>query len=184
MKQWVIGIITILFLVGCKRKSDQQFYEILNDHFLMFTDTVACKTGSFFLIPGDTAKYEKVGNIIEVDTFIHNDQRLIRSLSASLAKSNKAEFVGLLSKPEKVEINLSKVIKIGQYQISPLKLDNKYNNQVIGKIWFSNFSYNHNNAIIFVSKQSSPKSGVSTAYLFKKDKDRWEVDTTVELERW
>lgn len=184
MRQYRIGILLILLLFGCKEKSDQYFYEILNENFLVFTDTIAYRTGSFFLIPDDTNKYNKVSNIIEIDTFIHKNQRLEIALNLALEKYGKVNFLKELSKSSIIEIDLLKIIKSGQYKIIPSKPAYKYENERVGKMWFSNFALSNNQAVLIVSKQSSPKSGVSNGYLFKKQSTDWKIDTVFELERW
>ena len=185
MKQYILGVIGIFLLLGCSKPVDQEFHQILNEHFLAFVDTAAYKTGSFFLIPNDTTKHKEVKNIIEVDTLIDNNTELGNALKPSLIKSNKTDFVELIEEPEVFTMNLSKLTNIGQFEIIPAKPASKsYEDGVVGKIRFSNFTLTQNKAILIVSKQSSPKSGVSNAYLFTKTESNWRIDTVIELERW
>lgn len=171
-------------MLGCTKHSNQQFYYIVNEHFLTFIDTQAYNTGSLFLIPNDTTKYENADNIIEVDTAMGNDQRLGYTLKTSLIKLNKNDFVELVSENEIFVINLPKLTNVGKFKIIAPKPANKFNNAIMGKIRFSNFTHTQNRAVLIVSKQSSPKSGVSNAYLFTKHQNNWRIDTVIELERW
>lgn len=184
MKYVLLAVISLSFLLGCGKDSSQSFYEIVNEYFLSFTDTFAYETGSLFLIPNDTAKYDKAANVLGVGTSTSDDQRLARTLKAFLLKSERIDFTELLSAPEIFAINLSQFTNVGRFHIIPAKLANTNNDSVIGKIWFSNFKIKNDKALLIVSKQASPKSGVSNGYLFKKQKDKWKIDTVIELEKW
>lgn len=183
MKKCVV-IIIMFFFAGCMQKSSEVFYSIVNDHFASFTDSALYNFGTLFVIPNDTTTINRLDGKIEIDTVLGSDERLAFSLNTVLEKLGKQEFLGMTSSKQKLHLDLGKFPEMEKLKLIPKGTTRQLDTSVIGRIWFSDFSFLNDKAILIVSRQSSPKSGASNGYLFRRQGKKWNIDTVIELERW
>lgn len=190
MRYLTVTFFSLLLMVGCKKASSSQFYEIVNDNFIHFVDTTAYRYGTFFPAPNDSAT--NVGNtqkqwLISVDTTFTKSDILTTSLLNELNNAGLVDFADLLSAPKEEvvsSIDLKKLKKIGRYVLVATKSNEPFRKELVGKISFLEPCIAKNKAIIVISKASSPKAGRAIAFLLEKQQATWGIIKQFELERW
>lgn len=177
-------------LMGCETKSSHSFYEIVNGNFINFTDTVAYRYGTFFPAPNDTT-LQSVNStdklFISADTFFTKSERLVKSLNSELTNRRLPEFSELLKEEHKASIPslvLSKITNTDRYSLVATTVAKMGNQKFVGHINFVEPYIAADKAIIILSISSSPKAGSTSAFLIKKENDRWTIKDKIELERW
>ncbi len=190
MKTLCFACIIFLVILSCESYKTNCFYDIINENFLNFTDTVAYKSGTFFLIPGDSIIGSNANNkmIVAVDTLFFQSPTVIKSLIIELEKRNLIDYKELL-KEEKGQslaaIDLSRIKHTGKYNlISFAKSQTMKSKKLLGGISFGQPFIGEDKAIIVFTLQSSPKAGITNAYLLDKQNDKWKIRNVFELERW
>ena len=191
MKNIIISIILSCHLFSCTEKTNDEFENILNDNFLIFTDTIAYSHQSFFVIPNDT-NIKKASNnglyYVCVDKNIKDSKKLRSYLDIELNLISNFEYKELLSKhlnQKKIFLNLNRISRTGKYKILDLDTcEMSKSIHSVGTLTFYEPIIDNNKAIVFLSKQSSPKAGVLNSFLLKKINGKWVFDKKIELERW
>ena len=189
MKKHIYIFLLLIVFISCKKSTDNNFYIILNENFLTFTDTIAYKHHTFFLVPNDTIVPNKNlfnGCKICIDKNFGDSKDYEKGLRQELIKSEYSNYLQLLNKKsELLSIDIKKLTETGKYEIIDLSnCNDTEKSSYVGTLKFYQSFINENYAIIFFSKQSSPKAGVVYAFLFKKIDYKWKIEKKVELERW
>ncbi len=188
-----ITALIIFLLWGCttvNEPEDNTFYDIVNSNFLNFTDTIAYKTGSFFLVPGDSIVSSISGgqkiNVL-IDTVIHDSKVLATSIVSSLKENNLSAFESLISgnKQNMLQaLDVKKINQTGRYNLEPSGTVEKVDSSYAGQIIISRPYMATDKAIFFITIKASVKSGKTNAYFLSEKNNNWEVLNKLEVERW
>jgi hypothetical protein len=193
MKKYIYGCLALIIMLSCKKSQDDIFYAILDDNFLILTDTVAYEYHTFFITRNDPIKPDNTtfkGYKICVDKKIADSGEFLDGVIEELKTGNYLEYLKLLNEQPKFElesIDLHRLRKTGKYEIVDVlncKMDRASRSNYVGSMRFYQPYINEHNAVLFYSKQSSPKDGVVNAFLFKKTNNHWKIEKKIELERW
>lgn len=190
MRLTFLIIITCLTISGCKQTMDEPFYDIINENFLKFTDTVTYKYGRFLVAPNEKAIFSATDTqklLVLIDTVLKDPKSIASSLMSTLKENNLTEFKQLIDNNEIVgfrTINTERIYNTGRYQLMPSSFVEKVDSSYAGQIVIPAPYIKGDIAIIFFSIHSSPKSGKTEAFLLKKINGQWIIVEDMELERW
>ena len=189
MKIRLLSTFVLLSIISCKENFKDSYYELLNDNFLHFVDTIAYRTGRLIQIPNDTSSEFKLKNLcIEIDTVLSMPTDISLSIQKTLRNEKLTDFENLFLgeaefKFDKIE--LKRLNRIGRFNLVTVD-DLKRNqcNKIAGKIKFFSPLVSKNKAIIPFSISESSKAGYTKVYLFSKQNDTWKNIKILEIERW
>jgi hypothetical protein len=190
MKKFITYIPVLFIFISCKKTQSENFYNLLNQKFLVLTDTVGYDYHTFFLIPFDTIKPDKSkfrGYEVCIDKKVPKSKKYIDNLKDKLDKRSLTVYSELLNQSvyNINSIDLNKLTRTGKYKIVDSQNCKENDSTLyVGSIKFYQPYINETHAIIFFSKQSSEKAGVLNAFLFKNNNDKWELENKMQLERW
>lgn len=141
MRSLFLIIVTCFILSGCKQTMDEPFYDIINENFLKFTDTVTYKYGRFLVAPNEKAIFSATDTqklLVLIDTVLKDPKSIASSLMSTLKENNLTEFKQLIDNNEIVgfrTINTERKYNTGRYQLMPSsfveKVDSFYAGQIV-----------------------------------------------------
>jgi hypothetical protein len=191
MKQWFYLCLVILGVSGCKAGQNSLFYEIVNENFLMLTDTIAYKYHS--LLPGPNDSISKTITLNEkylvyVDTVVEDLKVSPDVLIKGLTNADAKDYTELIEKSKAISlhaIDLANLKNTGRYNlIASPKLQDKMPAELVGQIKFYRPYIAKDKAILFFLIYKAPKAGLLHAFLIKKQNGFWRIKEKIELERW
>ncbi|UQD55604.1 hypothetical protein [Flavobacterium sp. K5-23] len=191
MKRYIYYCFVLTAILSCKKNQNDAFYDILNDNFLVLTDTIAYDYHTFFLTPNDPVKQRVFKDYkICVDKKIASSDEYSSGVVSELKNGEYPEYLKLLNEKPKVKIesiDLSRLKKTGKFEIVEFlnfKMSKAFRERYVGLIRLYQPYISDDYAILFYSKQSSQKDGVVNAFLLKKINNHWKIEKKIELEIW
>jgi hypothetical protein len=185
-----IFFVIIVFIIGCKEDTENDFYALINDNFLSMVDTTAYKTGRLIQIPNDTVagiSFEKI--CIKVEDQLRTSKVLKQSVFKSVSNENLLEFKSLLEKDFETRIekfDKSSIRNLGRFELVTSSDDLKFKkcDVLAGQIAFHQPYISQGKAIILLSISESNKSGYTNAFILRKRNGKWNIIEEFEIERW
>ncbi|SHL51355.1 hypothetical protein [Flavobacterium xanthum] len=193
MKKSILLCLLVIIYASCQKKHNDVFYDILDDNFLVLSDTIAYDHNSFFITPNDSIKTNSTRSKdykICIEKKIIDSREYVPGILKELEGTTYTKYLKLLEKHpySKLKlIDLKKLKSIGKFKLIALsnpKINKDFESKYIGIIRFYKPFINEKYAILIYSKQSSQKDGVVNACLFKKEEGHWKLEKKIELERW
>lgn len=191
MKKLLTFILLIeLFIAGCKPPKVNIFYDILNENFLAMVDTTAYHTGRLIQIPNETIPIQEVNKklTILVDTnFVESLEYAKKYFLPFIKDGDLSSFSDLISDESLLkedQIKLEKIKNVGRYRLQSANSLDGDKQQHLGIVSISRPFMDGKRALLFFSIASSPKSGKTIAYFFKRTNGRWQIVGNLEVERW
>jgi hypothetical protein len=189
MKIRLLSIFVLISIISCKENFKDSYYELLNENFLQFVDTIAYRTGRLIQIPNDTSsEFELKHLCIQIDTVLEIPTEISLSIQNTLHNEKLTDFENLFFGGADLKFNKLELIKlqrIGRFKLVPVD-DLKRNqcSKIAGKIKFYRPFISKKRAIIPFSISESSKAGYTKVYLFSKENGIWKNIKVLEIERW
>jgi len=179
--------LSILVLLACHRHSELDFYNVVNDNFLIIADTNSYRFNSFVVFPDQPEdKYAPTDSFfVSFSDTIVFDKGLKKMISLIL--KNTPDFVELLNYPLDIkQLNIEHIRNTGQFVLIP---KNQYGRslrkkETIGELSFYTPYMHNGKAILCYKKNISQKVGVIYMLLLKNANNTWVVVQKKEIERW
>lgn len=189
MRFTVFFLFFFFLILGCSEKPQQSFYNLINDNFLTIVDTTAYKTGRLIQIPNDTLHVGSLNKVcICVDAAFVSSSELNKSILKSFQENNLKDFEELLLKGNYLNldsIDITQLTNTGKYLLTKSAIiEGTLCSTIAGKITFYKPYITQSKAIIVYSISTSPKSGFTNCWLFRKQNGVWKNIKRIEIEKW